>query len=51
MEWDIVIGIETHVQLKTKSKIFSGASASFGGEPNAHACLSESCLSWRSYQF
>ena len=39
MEWDIVIGIETHVQLKTKSKIFSGASASFGGEPNAHACL------------
>ena len=29
----------THVQLKTKSKIFSGASASFGGEPNAHACL------------
>ena len=39
MEWDIVIGIETHVQLKTKSKIFSGASASFGGEPNAHAWL------------
>ncbi len=39
MEWDIVIGIETHVQLKTNSKIFSGASASFGGEPNAHACL------------
>ena len=39
MEWDIVIGIETHVQLKTKSKIFSGASAGFGGEPNAHACL------------
>ena len=39
MEWDIVIGIETHVQLKTKSKIFSGASSSFGGEPNAHACL------------
>jgi len=39
MDWDIVIGIETHVQLKTESKIFSGASASFGGEPNAHACL------------
>jgi len=39
MDWDIVIGIETHVQLKTQSKIFSGASASFGGEPNAHACL------------
>jgi len=39
MDWDIVIGIETHVQLKTESKIFSGASVSFGGEPNAHACL------------
>lgn len=39
MEWEIVIGIETHVQLKTNSKIFSGASTSFGKEPNANACL------------
>ena len=39
MEWEIVIGIETHVQLKTNSKIFSGASTSFGEEPNANACL------------
>ena len=39
MDWEIVIGIETHVQLKTNSKIFSGASTSFGEEPNANACL------------
>jgi len=39
MEWEIVIGIETHAQLKTNSKIFSGASTSFGEEPNANACL------------
>ena len=29
MDWDIVIGIETHVQLKTQTKIFSGASTSY----------------------
>ena len=39
MEWEIVIGIETHAQLKTNSKIFSGSSTSFGKEPNANACL------------
>ena len=39
MEWEIVIGIETHAQLKTNSKIFSGASTSFGEEPNKNACL------------
>ena len=39
MDWDIVIGIETHVQLKTKTKQFSGASASFGNEPNSQGCL------------
>ena len=38
MEWEIVIGIETHVQLSTESKIFSGASTDFGAMPNAHAC-------------
>ncbi len=38
MEWEVVVGLETHVQLSTKSKIFSGASASFGADPNTHAC-------------
>ena len=40
MDWDIVIGIETHIQLKTKSKQFSGASTAYGNEPN----------SWISYK-
>lgn len=38
MEWETVIGLEVHVQLLTKSKIFSGASTAFGAEPNTQAC-------------
>jgi aspartyl-tRNA(Asn)/glutamyl-tRNA(Gln) amidotransferase subunit B len=38
MEWDIVIGLEVHAQLATKSKIFSGAATQFGAEPNTQAC-------------
>ncbi len=38
MEWEVVIGLEIHVQLATKSKIFSGASTAFGAEPNTQAC-------------
>jgi len=37
MSWEIVIGIETHAQLSTASKIFSGASTAFGAPPNTHA--------------
>ncbi len=38
IEWESVIGLEVHVQLATKSKIFSGASTSFGSSPNTQAC-------------
>lgn len=38
MTWETVIGLEVHVQLATRSKIFSGASTEFGAEPNLHAC-------------
>lgn len=38
MSWESVIGLEIHVQLDTKSKIFSGASTAFGAQPNAQAC-------------
>ncbi|MES2182178.1 MAG: Asp-tRNA(Asn)/Glu-tRNA(Gln) amidotransferase subunit GatB [Pseudomonadota bacterium] len=38
MEWEVVIGLETHTQLQTKTKIFSGASTEFGAEPNTQAC-------------
>jgi aspartyl-tRNA(Asn)/glutamyl-tRNA(Gln) amidotransferase subunit B len=37
MKWETVIGIETHVQLNTRSKIFSGASTAFGAAPNTQA--------------
>jgi aspartyl-tRNA(Asn)/glutamyl-tRNA(Gln) amidotransferase subunit B len=39
MEWEVVIGLEIHAQLRTRSKIFSGASTAFGAEPNTQACL------------
>jgi aspartyl-tRNA(Asn)/glutamyl-tRNA(Gln) amidotransferase subunit B len=38
MQWEVVIGLETHTQLQTKSKIFSGASTTYGAEPNTQAC-------------
>ena len=38
MTWETVIGLEIHSQLKTKSKIFSGASTAFGASANSQAC-------------
>jgi len=38
MQWEVVIGLETHAQLSTESKIFSGAATQFGAEPNTQAC-------------
>lgn len=38
MEWEVVIGLEVHVQLSTQTKIFSGASTKFGAAPNTQAC-------------
>ena len=37
MQWEVVIGLETHAQLSTASKIFSGASTAFGAAPNTQA--------------
>jgi aspartyl-tRNA(Asn)/glutamyl-tRNA(Gln) amidotransferase subunit B len=37
MQWEVVIGLETHTQLTTQSKIFSGSSIRFGAEPNTQA--------------
>lgn len=36
-QWEVVIGIETHVQLSTRAKIFSGSSTAFGAAPNLQA--------------
>ncbi|AXT44903.1 MULTISPECIES: Asp-tRNA(Asn)/Glu-tRNA(Gln) amidotransferase subunit GatB [Chromobacterium] len=41
MKWEVVIGIEVHVQLNTVSKIFSGSSTAFGAEPNTQASAVE----------
>ncbi|MCC5858686.1 MAG: Asp-tRNA(Asn)/Glu-tRNA(Gln) amidotransferase subunit GatB [Ectothiorhodospiraceae bacterium] len=38
MAWEVVIGLEIHAQLATRSKIFSGASTAYGAEPNTQAC-------------
>jgi aspartyl-tRNA(Asn)/glutamyl-tRNA(Gln) amidotransferase subunit B len=43
-QWEVVIGLETHAQLATKSKIFSGASTAFGAEPNTQACAVDLAL-------
>jgi len=43
-QWEVVIGLETHTQLRTKSKIFSGASIAFGAEPNVQACAVDLAL-------
>jgi aspartyl-tRNA(Asn)/glutamyl-tRNA(Gln) amidotransferase subunit B len=37
-DWETVIGLETHVQLRTLSKMFCGCSAAFGAPPNTHIC-------------
>jgi aspartyl-tRNA(Asn)/glutamyl-tRNA(Gln) amidotransferase subunit B len=44
MKWEIVIGLETHAQLSTKSKMFSGASTAFGAPPNTQACAVDIAL-------
>ena len=44
MEWEVVIGIETHAQLSSVSKMFSGAATRFGAEPNAQACAVDIAL-------
>ena len=38
MEWEIVMGLEVHTELATKTKIFCGCSTEFGGAPNTHVC-------------
>ena len=44
MQWEVVIGLETHVQLSTRSKIFSGSARHFGDEANVNACYVDLAL-------
>ena len=42
--WEIVIGMEVHAQISSKAKLFSGASATFGAEPNAQVSLVDAAM-------
>jgi len=44
MAWEIVVGMETHAQLATQSKMFSGAATAFGAPPNSQACAVDIAL-------
>jgi aspartyl-tRNA(Asn)/glutamyl-tRNA(Gln) amidotransferase subunit B len=43
-DWEMVIGLEVHAQVTSHSKLFSGASAEFGGEPNTHVSLVDAAM-------
>jgi len=43
-DWELVIGLEVHAQATTQAKLFSGASAEFGGEPNSHVSLVDAAM-------
>jgi aspartyl-tRNA(Asn)/glutamyl-tRNA(Gln) amidotransferase subunit B len=43
-DWEVVIGLEVHAQVASKSKLFSGASTQFGGEPNSHVSLVDAAM-------
>ena len=43
-DWEVVIGMEIHAQVTSRSKLFSGASTAFGAEPNAHVSLVDAAM-------
>jgi len=43
-DWEIVIGLEVHAQVTSKSKLFSGASTAFGAEPNTQVSLVDAAM-------
>ncbi len=43
-DWEIIIGLEVHAQVTSKSKLFSGSSAEYGGEPNDHVSLVDAAM-------
>ncbi|MGH6777419.1 MAG: Asp-tRNA(Asn)/Glu-tRNA(Gln) amidotransferase subunit GatB [Bradyrhizobium sp.] len=43
-DWEVVIGMEVHAQVTSRSKLFSGASTAFGGEPNSHVSLVDAAM-------
>jgi aspartyl-tRNA(Asn)/glutamyl-tRNA(Gln) amidotransferase subunit B len=43
-EWEVVIGLEVHAQITSSAKLFSGASAAYGGQPNSHVSLIDAAM-------
>ena len=43
-DWEVVVGMEVHAQVTSRSKLFSGASTEFGGEPNSHVSLVDAAM-------
>jgi aspartyl-tRNA(Asn)/glutamyl-tRNA(Gln) amidotransferase subunit B len=43
-DWEVVIGLEVHAQVTSNSKLFSGASTAFGGDPNSHVSLVDAAM-------
>ena len=43
-DWEVIVGLEVHAQVTSRSKLFSGASTAFGGEPNTHVSLVDAAM-------
>src|SRR6185437_12147471 len=43
-DWEVIVGLEVHAQVTSRSKLFSGASTAFGGAPNAHVSLVDAAM-------
>jgi aspartyl-tRNA(Asn)/glutamyl-tRNA(Gln) amidotransferase subunit B len=43
-DWEVIIGLEVHAQIASKSKLFSGSSTAFGGDPNSHVSLVDAAM-------
>ncbi len=43
-QWEIIVGLEVHAQVTSEAKLFSGASAAYGGEPNSHVSLVDAAM-------
>ena len=43
-DWEVIIGLEVHAQVASRSKLFSGSSTQFGGDPNSHVSLVDAAM-------
>src|SRR3954453_21268715 len=43
-DWEVVVGMEVHAQVTSKSKLFSGAATAFGAPPNSHVSLVDAAM-------